>query len=253
MAPNTLILGGTSEATALASTLSHDPRFDPLTSFAGRTSAIVPPSIPHRVGGFGGIEGLAAFLTANKVAALVDATHPFSPQISAHAVAAARRAGVPLLRLERPPWVRREGDQWTEVDDMRGAAAALGLVPQRVFLTIGKSEVDMFRIADQHTYLVRAIEGFDPGLRSARVIAARGPFDVEDERALLRREKIDIVVTKNSGGSATVAKLEAARQRELQVVVVKRPTLEPAQTVATVDEALTWLGRHATLSTERGE
>ncbi|MCE9649037.1 MAG: cobalt-precorrin-6A reductase [Parvibaculum sp.] len=254
MTTKILILGGTSEASALARALADDARFDALMSFAGRVRDIAEPAIPHRIGGFGGAEGLARFIDVNAIDALVDATHPFAAQMSANAVAAAAEAGVPLLRFERPAWTRRTGDRWTEVADMGQAAKALGAAQRRVFLTVGKLEIAAFHAAPGHDYLIRAIDAFDPGLPLARVIAARGPFTVEDERALLRGERIDVVVTKNSGAAATAAKIEAARDLGIEVVMVTRPQLPPAEAVQSVGDAMEWLRRlHAGTPARRGE
>jgi precorrin-6A/cobalt-precorrin-6A reductase len=254
MAPRILILGGTSEASALAAKLAPEVRLNALISFAGRTKTVARAAIPYRIGGFGGIDGLTTFLATNQVAALVDATHPFSVQISAHAVAATKAASVPLIRLLRKPWAPQVNDRWTEVDDMVAAAAALGPLPKRVFLTTGKTDIAAFRPASIHSYLVRVIDPFDPELPSARVITARGPFTVDDERALLRREKIDVVVTKNSGAAETRAKLKAARDLGIDVIVVRRPALPDARTVDSVSDAMSWLiDHHAAVPALRGE
>jgi precorrin-6A/cobalt-precorrin-6A reductase len=249
-----LILGGTSEASALAKALAGDARFDALMSFAGRVQDIPAPAIPYRIGGFGGVEGLVRFLEANAIGALSDATHPFAAQMSANAVAATSASGVPLLRFERPAWVRGAGDHWTEVADMARAAEALGEEMRRVFLTVGKLEIAAFHAAPHHDYLIRAIDAFDPGLPQARVIAARGPFTVDDERALLRDERIDAIVTKNSGAAATSAKIEAARDLGIEVVMVTRPQLPHADAVQSVGNAMEWLERlHAGTPARRGE
>jgi precorrin-6A/cobalt-precorrin-6A reductase len=240
-----LILGGTLEGRRLATMLALDARFAPLLSFAGRTEhPELPSEVACRVGGFGGAQGLSAFLS--RFDALVDATHPFAAQISANAVIAAGDANVPMLRLVRPAWPRQ--DNWIEVRDMREAADAIGGAPRRVFLTIGRLEVDAFRRAPQHHYLVRAVDAFDPGLPDAKVIAARGPFRLDEERALLERERIEVLVSKNAGTAATYDKLQAARERDLPVIMVARPVLPDAHEVSTIEAAMQWLhGR------ERGE
>lgn len=245
-----LILGGTTEASALAQRLAGDTLYDATLSFAGRTANIAAPSVSTRVGGFGGMEGLVRYLQDRAVAAVVDATHPFAAQMSAHAVAAARIACVPLLRLERPQWHPEASDRWIDVSDMAEAARVLGKAPCRVFLPIGKLEIGAFASTPQHFYLIRAIDAFEPPFPHCRVIAARGPFAVEAEQKLLASERIDIVVSKNSGAAATVAKIIAARNLELPVVMVARPVLSPAETVRDVSQALDWLHR---LLPSRGE
>ncbi len=240
-----LILGGTLPSRQLATRLAHDPRVQPLLSLAGRTeNPSLPGDVPCRVGGFGGVEGLTDFLRGFD--ALIDATHAFAAQISSHAVVAAQAANVPLLRLVTPPWPRE--DNWIDVPDMQAAARALGSEPKRVFLTIGRLEVGAFQLAPQHQYLVRSVDAFDPGLPHATVLTARGPFRLEDERALLERERIDVLVSKNAGTRATYDKLHAAREASLPVIMVARPVLPPAHEVSSVERAVAWLH-----GSERGE
>jgi precorrin-6A/cobalt-precorrin-6A reductase len=244
-----LILGGTSEARLLAEALARDPRFTILLSFAGRTESLVRPDVPHRVGGFGGAQGLSAFLRGGGYRVLIDATHAFAAQISQNAACAAQATGLPFLRLVRAPWRPVAGDLWREVPDMQAAARALGESARRVFLSIGRLEVDTFCAAPQHDYLLRAVEPFAPpaGLFRARVIAARGPFALAEERALFERERIECLVSKNAGTPSTYAKIEAARALGLPVVMVRRPALPPPpveqEEVATHEAALAWLTR----------
>ncbi|MBN8944517.1 MAG: cobalt-precorrin-6A reductase [Rhizobiales bacterium] len=250
-----LILGGTTEATALARRLAETcPGMPALVSLAGRTSAPKPLALPIRIGGFGGIDGLGAFLAENRVAVVIDATHPFAAIMPFNAEAACRLAQVPLLALRRPPWTPVAGDTWIEAKDMADAAAALGAEPRRVFLTIGRQELGAFARAPQHHYLVRSIEPIGDVLPAPHVtrIEARGPFLVEDELALMRRERIDLVVSKNSGGAQTEAKLAAARGLGLAVVMVARPAKPDVATAETVDQALAWLAAHGLTPTERG-
>ena len=240
---NVLILGGTTEASAIAQALVDHPRVRPVLSLAGRTRAPVPPPVPARRGGFGGVDGLAGFLRVQNVAALIDATHPFAARISQNAWTAARIAGVPSVAVSRPPWAAQPGDRWTEVPDMPAAAQALGAAPRRVFLTVGQQELGPFRMAPWHRYLIRSVEPPDPALLppSARCIAARGPFQEDAERGLLSQESIEVVVTKNSGGTAVAPKLAAARTLGIPVVVVARPAAPPGETVPDAAEALAWL------------
>jgi precorrin-6A/cobalt-precorrin-6A reductase len=243
MALRVLILGGTAEGRLLGERLSEDTRYDPLISFAGRTMSIERPKQPHRIGGFGGAEGLATFLREGRFEALVDATHPFAARISAHAVEAANATGMPLTRLSRPPWPRVTGDNWIVVPDMRAAALAIGEVPRRVFLTIGRLEVEAFCLAPEHDYLVRSVDSFTlpAPLSMARVIVARGPFDFEREKALLEQERAEIVVSKNSGTPATYAKIEAARALAIPVIMVGRPVLPAATLAGDIEDVLRWL------------
>ncbi len=248
-----LILGGTTEASAIATALADDARVRPVLSLAGRTRAPVLPFIPARRGGFGGIDGLVAYLRAEGVAALIDATHPFATQISRNAVAAAAIAGVPLLTVLRPPWTPCPGDRWTQVADMTDAAQALGTEPRRVFLTVGQQELAPFDLAPQHHYLIRSVEPPDPALLppTAQYIAARGPFREDEERQLLQQEGIELLVTKNSGGAATAPKLAAARALGLRVVIVARPAPPHGATVPDAAGALAWLD-HVAAGWKRG-
>ena len=219
-----LILGGTAEATALAHALA--PRLDiaATLSLAGRTSAPMAQPLPTRVGGFGGVDGLVTYLRAEAVDVLVDVTHPFAAQISRRAREAAALAGRQLITLSRPGWAPQPGDCWREVADMQAAAAALGASPRRVFLTVGRLQLAAFTEAPWHHYLVRTIDPVeDHGFPDVAFVTARGPFDIADEARLMRDHRIDILVTKNSGGAATAGKLEAARHLGLPVVMVRRP------------------------------
>jgi len=241
-----LILGGTSEASGLARRLEGDARFATTLSFAGRTRSPVLPSIPSRVGGFGGAEGLAAWLRDERVAALVDATHPFAARISANAVTAAAAAGVDLLGISRPAWQARPGDDWTEFADLAGARDALGEMPRRVFLAIGRNELAGFA-GTPHDYVVRSVDPPAPGAApgGAVFIAARGPFALDDEIALLRAHRIELLVCKNSGGSAAAAKLAACRELRIPVLMVARPAIPPRDEVADDAAAFDWLlARH---------
>ncbi|HTU63870.1 MAG TPA: cobalt-precorrin-6A reductase [Polyangiales bacterium] len=248
-----LILGGTTQGRVLAERLTDNARFDALLSFAGRTSSLQAPALPHRVGGFGGIAGLVEFLRVGRFDALIDATHPFAARMSVHAVRAAEALQLPLLRVEQPAWTQRPGDQWQEVDDTHAAAHALGPAPRRVFLTIGRLEIDAFRSAPQHHYLARAVDQFELPLPHARLISARGPFDESAERALLEREKIEVLVSKNAGTDSTYAKIAAARALGLPVIMVRRPQPPAAETASSVDAAEAWLARVHELSQRRGE
>jgi precorrin-6A/cobalt-precorrin-6A reductase len=244
-----LLLGGTGEALALARKLAGDMRFNILYSVAGRTRApLLPEGAKSRSGGFGGAAGLAEFLKDGHFDLLVDATHPFAAQISANAAAASASADIPLLSLRRPGWTSGEGDRWERVADMETAAGALGLAPRRVLLTIGQLELAPFRGQPQHHYVIRSVEPPPEALLppSRTCLTARGPFVLEGELELLTRERIDCLVTKNSGGSATEAKLAAARQLGLPVIMVERPLLPAVGSeVISVEAALDWLDHFA--------
>jgi precorrin-6A/cobalt-precorrin-6A reductase len=238
-----LILGGTTEGSGVARALADDARFQPVLSLAGRTRAPALPAVAARRGGFGGVAGLAAYLRDEGVGALIDATHPFAPQMHRHAAEAAAVVGVPRVTVWRPAWVAAEGDLWTDVPTMEAAVAMLGEAPRRVFLTVGQQELAPFRAAPWHDYLVRSVEAPDPAdlPPGVRCIAARGPFLEADEVQLLHDEKIQVVVTKNSGGDATVAKLLAARRLGIPVIMVARPPMPEAPVVPDVAGVLAWL------------
>lgn len=246
-----LILGGSGEAAALARALDGDARYQAVLSLAGRTEQPLQLPVTVRRGGFGGVQGLAATLRHEGFEAMLDATHPFARQVKQHAVEAAREAGVAMLAIRRPAWTRQTGDRWIEVNDLEAAALALGQAPRNVFLTTGRNELGPFRAAGQHLYLLRSVEAPAPEQLPPRValITARGPFALEDELALMRTHTIEFVVTKNSGGDATRAKLDAARALDMPVIMVQRPKLPEAPSVESVAEALAWLARrHAVTS-----
>ncbi len=242
-AKKVLVLGGTSEASALAVRLAAVPDLDAMLSFAGRTETPRAPPIPWRVGGFGGGQGLARFLDDEGIDRLVDATHPFAATMSANAIAAAAITGVPLLALERPAWRPGAGDNWRAVPDLIGAACALGVVPRRVFLAIGRLHLPVFAAEPQHHYILRLIDPPREALPLPKVtpLVARGPFTATGDEALLRRFGIDVLVAKNAGGTASQAKIIAARALGIEVIMVDRPWIAPRPMVETVDEVMTWL------------
>lgn len=233
-----LVLGGTGEARALAAALDAEG-VAVTTSLAGRVSQPRLPAGAVRIGGFGGPDALAAWLIVHEVRAVVDATHPFAERISASAAAACAAAQVPRLRLERPGWTVRPGDRFTWVDDLD--AAAREIRDERVFLTSGRQGLSAFAGNATAWFLIRCVEPPDPPLPARHeLILDRGPYTVARELELIDRHRIDVLVTKDSGGAMTAAKLDAARLRSLPVIVVRRPTPVTGEAVATVREALAW-------------
>ncbi|HEY4280699.1 MAG TPA: cobalt-precorrin-6A reductase [Conexibacter sp.] len=241
-----LILGGTGEARDLAAQL-HAQNVAVISSLAGRVARPRLPVGEVRIGGFGGPERLAEWLRANAIDAVVDATHPFAERISASAATARERASLPLLRLERPGWSERDGDRWTWVDDLAGAAALIPQLGQRVLLTTGRQGLPAFATVADAWFLIRCVDPPDPPLPPRHdLLLDRGPYTLVGEVGLIDAHRIDLVITKDSGGALTEAKLDAARTRALPVIVVRRPP-RPAgvETVTTVGEAVAWVTRRA--------
>ncbi|MGW5680673.1 cobalt-precorrin-6A reductase [Nonomuraea sp. NPDC003754] len=234
-----LILGGTAEARALAAAL--DGAVHVVSSLAGRVRDPRLPVGEVHVGGFGGAAGLAAWVAANRIDAVVDATHPFARRMTAGAVEACRTAGVPLLVLRRPGWPPRPG--WVLVDSLEEAARTLPSLGRRVFLTTGRRSLPVFAGLSGMWFLARSVDPPEPPVpANVHVVLARGPYTVEGERALIREHRLDVLVTKDSGGEMTTAKLTAAAELGLPVVVVRRPPLpEDAVLVETVAAAVAWV------------
>ena len=249
-----LILGGTAEARQLAARLAPRADLAVTLSLAGRTASPAPQPVPVRTGGFGGASGLADHLSAVRIDALIDATHPYAARISANAVHAAARARVAFLALRRPPWPRLADDRWIEVNDVAGAVTALGDNPRRVFVTLGRNELVPFERAPQHHYVIRSVDPVTPplALPDADYIIARGPFDAAAEHALMERQRIALVVSKNSGGPASYGKIAAARALGLPVIMLQRPALPDAPSVESIDEVLAWLDHAVTSVAPRG-
>ncbi|MDD1059691.1 cobalt-precorrin-6A reductase [Streptomyces cocklensis] len=237
-----VILGGTAEARVLAELVAAEPGVEVTTSLAGRTPEPRLPAGQVRIGGFGGPEGLAGWLREQRADAVVDATHPFAEAISRHAALAADAAGVPLLALRRPGWSPGEGDRWHWADTLAAAAALLPALGHRPFLTVGRQDLAAFAGLPL-SCLARSIAPPPPPLPAhCRVLLDRGPFTLDAERALLRRHGIDVLVTKDSGGPATAAKLTAAREAALPVLIVRRPPPPPGvPAVASPAAAAQWL------------
>jgi precorrin-6A/cobalt-precorrin-6A reductase len=240
-----LILGGTAEARELAAALDAQG-VAVVSSLAGRVARPRLPAGEVRIGGFGGPDALARWLTEHEVAAVIDATHPFAQRISASAAAAAPAAGVPLLRLERAGWSERDGDRWHWAGTLGEAAALVPRLGRRAFLTTGRQGLAAFAHDDATWFLVRCVDPPQPPLPPRHeLLLDRGPYTLAGELALIDRHALDLVVTKDSGGEHTRAKLDAARERGLPVVVVRRPPRPAVETVATVGEALEWAHAHA--------
>ncbi len=241
MRRHVLVLGGTAEAYDLADAVNALLGWRVTTSLAGRTGAPRLPTGGVRVGGFGGAEGLAAWCGAERVAALIDATHPYAQQIRANARDAALLAGVPLLRLERPAWTPGSGDDWHDVEDIPAALDRLqALRARRVLALVGWREVAVLAGLADVAFLVRGVEPPAALPPNARWRRGRGPFTIEAETDLLRQEAIEAVLCRASGGVGGLAKLDAARGLGLPVVMLRRPE---GAGVADVAGAVAWLER----------
>ncbi len=238
-----LILGGTVEARLLAGRLESDARFSPVTSLAGVTAKPSKIAGEVRTGGFGGAEGLADYLREDDIALMVDATHPFAAQISANAAKASTRTEVPCLWLERAPWEHQAGDDWKLVVDIEEAARVIP-AGARALVTIGRQEVGPFFARENIHVVARMIEPPNEAVPvQAEVLRARPPFTLEQEKTLMQERNISVLVTKNSGGDATYAKVEAARELGLPVVMIARPGKPPLDTASSVDEMLSLIER----------
>jgi precorrin-6A/cobalt-precorrin-6A reductase len=241
-----LILGGTGDAAQLAARAVALPGVEVISSLAGRVRQPTSPAGQVRVGGFGGVAGLRDYVQAQHIDLLIDATHPFATHMSHQATAAAHVCGLPHLMLVRPPWEPMGGDCWLAVENLAAAVAVLPEVARRVFLTIGRQELAAFAPLQHLWFLMRMIDPPVPGtpVPPGTLILERGPFTLEDERRLLTTYAIEAIVSKNSGGSATYAKLIAARELGLPVVMIQRPPLPTGEQVTNVDQALAWLTKH---------
>jgi len=240
-----LLLGGTGEAALLARAIiqRYGERVALTTSLAGRTEQPMPIPGDVRIGGFGGAAGLIAYLRTHDIDILIDATHPFAKQISAHARLACGAVGVERLMVLRTPWQRHSLDRWIEVADLAGAAAIVANVGRRAWLTIGVSEIGAFADVADVWFLVRSIHApSNPlPLKLHEILIGRGPFSLLEEQHVLQRHAIDVLVCKASGGAATEAKLVAAREADLPVIMVRRPAPEPGAAVVSVEAAMSWL------------
>lgn len=241
-----LLLGGTTEATAMAQSL-HRAGVDAVFSYAGRTLTPISQPIETRSGGFGGTGGLVTYLQDRAITHVIDATHPFAAQMSNHALIACARANVALCALERPGWKAGAGDSWRQVGDMQAAVLALPDGSARVFLAIGRQSLAQFAVKPQHFYLLRMIDPPTCGLPlpDAELVLGRGPFSFDGDRALLAEHRIDLVVAKNSGSEGARAKLDAARDLGLPVIMINRPVIAQRLAFSRPVEVLRWLSHGA--------
>lgn len=242
--PKILLLGGTADALRMADALAQ-AGLAAVYSIAGRTEAPRLPDMAHRIGGFGGVEGLTQYLRAEKITHVIDATHPFAAQMSRHAVQATTALSLPLIALERAPWTAAPGDRWRFFNDIPAMAAALPTTPTRIFLAIGRQNLADFSACPQHNYLLRLVDA--PGnlpLPNTTVVVSKGPFTPEGDLALMREHSTQMVIAKNAGGTAAQAKLDAARFLGLPVWLADRPALPPRQTANTPAEVIDWLAHH---------
>lgn len=240
--PRVLILGGTGDARALATEAAGT--FAITYSLAGRTrDPALPDAVETRTGGFGGAAALAAWITENRIAATVDATHPFAGRIAAHAEQAATQTDTPRLKLVRPAWDETAGDAWHRVPDIAAAADLLPTIGTHAFLSVGRQELAAFGDVKNVRLLIRSIDPPDEAnrLADATYIAGRGPFTTAQESELLREHDIDVLVSKNAGGAATYPKIAAARQAGIPVIMIDRPQPPSGPVVSDVGAAIRWL------------
>jgi precorrin-6A/cobalt-precorrin-6A reductase len=248
-----LILGGTGDASNLASRLEAFSSVEVISSLAGRTSQPLALSGRVRSGGFGGVSGLVAYLRAHRIDVLIDATHPFAKQISWNAAEAAQATGVHYLQIARPAWQKQPRDCWIEVETVEAAVSAIPAEARRVFLTIGRQQLALFALLEQVWFLMRSIDPPDAALPipKGEVLLDRGPFSLAQERSLLEKYQIDVLVSKNSGGDATYAKILAARALQIPVVMVQRPVMPLGESVAEVEGAIAWVIKALAISRQR--
>ncbi|OKO70288.1 cobalt-precorrin-6X reductase [Bradyrhizobium sp. NAS80.1] len=242
-----LILGGTADASLLAAEIARAGQ-DAIYSYGGRTRAPADQPLPTRIGGFGGVSGLADYIRREAITHVIDATHPFAAEMSRNAVDACAETGTPLIALERAPWTRAPGDNWIEIPDVNAAVAVLPEAPAKVFLAIGRQHIAPFAAKPQHTYTLRFVDPPEtPLLFSADVIVSRGPFTLDGELEMMRRRGITWIVARNSGGDGARAKIDAARMLGLPVIMISRPRRPERLRVESVAEIMQWLGHRTCL------
>jgi precorrin-6A/cobalt-precorrin-6A reductase len=242
-----LILGGIADASLLAAEVAR-AGIDAIYSYGGRTRAPADQPLPTRIGGFGGVSGLAETIRREGITHVIDATHPFAAEMSRNAVEACAETGTPLIALERAPWTKRPGDNWIEVGDVGAAAAALPEAPARVFLAIGRQHIAPFAAQPQHVYTLRFVDPPEAPLPfPAELIISRGPFTLDGELDMMRTRSIAWIVARNSGGDGARAKIDAARTLGLPVIMILRPQLPERLRVESVTEVMQWLGHRTCL------
>ncbi|WP_298241998.1 cobalt-precorrin-6A reductase [uncultured Bradyrhizobium sp.] len=240
-----LILGGTADAGQLAAEVAR-ARIDAVYSYGGRTRAPADQPLPTRIGGFGGVNGLADTIRGEGITHVIDATHPFAAEMSRNAIQACAQTGTQLIALERAPWLKAPGDNWIEVTDINAAVAALPAAPTNVFLAIGRQHIAPFAGKPQHAYTLRFVDPPEGSLPfAADVIVSRGPFTLQSELEMMRAREIAWIVARNSGGDGARAKIDAARMLGVPVIMISRPELPERRRVESVTEVMQWLG-HST-------
>jgi precorrin-6A/cobalt-precorrin-6A reductase len=243
--PKILLLGGTADAMRMGEALAA-AGIAAIYSVAGRTEAPKLPPLPHRMGGFGGVAGLAHHLKATGISHVIDATHPFAARMSHNAVQACAATELPLIALERAPWRAGPGDSWRHFKDLPALAAAFPKAPTRIFLAIGRQNLECFAAHPQHHYLLRLVDPptSPPPLPNTQIEISRGPFTHEGDLALIRSHGTELVIAKNAGGEATRAKLTAAASLGLPVWLAERPIIAARESAGSVEEVLGWLAAH---------
>ncbi|SCB10634.1 precorrin-6A/cobalt-precorrin-6A reductase [Bradyrhizobium shewense] len=242
-----LILGGTADASQLAAAIAR-AGIEAIYSYGGRTRAPADQPLPTRIGGFGGVSGLADTIRSEGITHVIDATHPFAAEMSRNAVEACAETATPLIALERAPWTKAPADNWIEVTDVSVAAAALPEAPANVFLAIGRQHIAPFAMKPQHAYTLRFVDPPEAPLPfPADVIVSRGPFTFDSEIEMMRERGIGWIVARNSGGDGARAKIDAARRLGLPVIMISRPKLPERLRVESVAEIMQWLGHRTCL------
>jgi len=240
-----LVLGGTADAGLLAAAMAR-AGIDAVYSYGGRTRVPADQPLPTRIGGFGGVSGLADYIRQEGITHVIDATHPFAAEMSRNAVQACAETGTPLMALERAAWARADVDNWIEVGDVNAAVAALPEASANVFLAIGRQHIAPFAVKPQHAYTLRFVDPPEAPLSfAAGVIVSRGPFTLDGELEMMRARGITWIIARNSGGDGARAKIDAARMLGLPVIMISRPALPERQRVESVAEIMQWLG-HST-------
>ena len=244
MQKNLLILGGTTEASALAQIISKTT-INARLSYAGRVSRLRPSPIAKRVGGFGGISGLLEYLKSEQITHVIDATHPFASQMSKNAIEACSMAKIPLAALTRPAWQEKKGDNWINVPNLEAAAEHLKQPKKNVLLAIGRQNLVLFYTQPQHNYILRLVDPPDKPLKfpDHSINISRGPFTIKNDTALFKNHKIDLVVAKNSGGSGAYSKIEVARNLGVSVVMIDRPKIPSRKEIFQTDSVLNWVNQ----------